>query len=337
MGLWVLLIIALTPATLIYAVKTGVVIMTIPRRNDPATEPVPSIVHFVVGQQDKQGVEMKHASAVPFVFFNYITMLAARRHLRPSKLIVHYDQEPNTTWWYRAKHDPEIDMVLVQTRAVERVFNRTVDNHSHRSDVIRLEAMMQYGGIYLDIDVLVLRSFGPLMNLSDVVMAHENDDRMTAGSAVIISKRNAAFIRRWYDAYQSFNQSCWICHAVQLPGKLAAMYPNEIRVLPTRTFLRPSWHEKDIFLQANGYNFSGSYATHLWNSLNNDLLKGLTPEYALTSNSTLARMLRQAVGEDTFRKLYHLFPDKRVDKNTTKMLRNTLPTHHGRLVEDILH
>ena len=130
-------------------------------------------------------------------------------------------------------------MVLVQTRAVERIFNRTVDNHSHRSDVIRLEAMMEYGGIYLDIDVLVLRSFGPLMNLSDVVMAHENDDLMTACNAVIISKRNAAFIRRWYDAYQSFDQSCWECHSVHLSGKLAAMYPNEIQVLPTQTFFRP--------------------------------------------------------------------------------------------------
>ena len=312
LGICVLVIIALLLTSLLYAIKNGVVITIGPHhQSDPVTEPIPSIVHFVVGQQDKREVKMKHASVVPFVFFNYITMLAARRHLRPSKLIVHYDQEPNTTWWHRAKHDPEIDMVLVQTRAVERIFNRTVDNHSHRSDVIRLEAMMEYGGIYLDIDVLVLRSFGPLLNLSDVVMAHENDDRMTAGSAVIISRRNAPFIRRWYDAYQSFDQSCWACHAVQLPGKLAAMYPDEIRVLPTRTFFRPNWHEKDIFRQATDYNFSDSYATHLWNSLNSDLLAELTSEYALTSNSTLARMLRQAVGEDTFRKLKSSYPEKR--------------------------
>ena len=45
--------IALIATSLTYAVKTGVVIMTSPRRNDPATEPVPSIVHFVVGLQDK--------------------------------------------------------------------------------------------------------------------------------------------------------------------------------------------------------------------------------------------------------------------------------------------
>ena len=320
--------IALLLTSLLYAIKNGVVITIGPHRSDPATEPVPSIVHFVVGQQDKREVKMKHASVVPFVFFNYITMLAARRHLRPSKLIVHYDQEPNTTWWHRAKHDPEIDMVLVQTRAVERIFNRTVDNHSHRSDVIRLEAMMEYGGIYLDIDVLVLRSFGPLLNLSDVVMAHENDDLTIACNAVIISKRNAAFIRRWYDAYQSFNQSCWACHSVVLPGKLAAMYPNEIRVLPTRTFFRPGWNERDIFLQANGYDFSANYATHLWNSLNNVLLAELTPEYALKSNSTLAGMLRQAVGADTFRKLNQLFRNKRVHEISSKASGNTSPTYH---------
>ena len=308
-----------------YAVKTGVVVMSSSHRSDRVTEAIPSIVHFVVGQQDKQGEKMIHGSAVPFVFFNYITMLAARRHLRPSKLIVHYNQEPNTFWWHRAKHDPEIDMVLVQTRVVEHIFNKTVDNHSHRSDVIRLEAMMQYGGIYLDIDILVLRSFDPLMNLGDVVMAHENDDRMTAGSAVIISKKNAAFIRRWYDAYQSFDGSCWACHAVQLPGKLAMLYPNEIQVLPTRTFFHPSWNKLNIFRQANAYDFSGSYATHLWNAVNNALLSELTPDYALKSNSTFARMLRQAIGEETFRKLNDLFPDKRAGQNITKVLRHTSP------------
>ena len=228
--------IALILTSLTYAIKNGVVIMTIsPYRSDPATEPIPSIVHFVLGQGDEPGTQSMHGEASPFLFFNYITMLAARRHLRPSKLIVHYHHEPNTTWWHRAKHDPEIDMVLVQNRVVERIFNRTVDNYAHRADVIRLEATMRYGGIYLDTDVLVLRSFGPLMNLSDVVMAHENDDLTTACNAVIISKRNAAFIRRWYDAYQSFNQSCWACHSVRLPGVLAIMYPDEVQVLPTRT------------------------------------------------------------------------------------------------------
>ena len=45
---------------------------------------------------------------------------------------------------------------------------------------MRLEVLLEYGGIYLDIDVLTLRHFAPLLNRGKVVMAHQDDDRKTA-------------------------------------------------------------------------------------------------------------------------------------------------------------
>ena len=80
-----------------------------------------------------------------------------------------------------------------------------------------------------------------------------------------------------------------------------------------------SWTEKDIFRQANGYNFSGSYASHLWNHVNNDLLTELTPEYALKSNSTFARICGKSA-----RLAESLVSEQAcLNKNCTKMLTNT--------------
>ncbi|CAM4848772.1 unnamed protein product [Rotaria magnacalcarata] len=166
---------------------------------------------------------------------------------------------------------------------------------------------MEYGGIYLDIDVLTLRSFDPLLNLSDVVMAHESDMEQSACNAVILAKKKSAFLRRWYEAYQSFNQSCWGCHSILLPGELASIYPEEVTILPTYTFFRPSWNETKLFHESNDFNFSLNYATHLWNKVSYPYLEQLTPDIAVALNTTLGQMIRQAVGNSTLYKLKQMF------------------------------
>ena len=268
---------------------------------------IPSIVHFIVGQSDRKAIQHRYALVSPFSFVNYLIFLAARRHIRPKKILVHYYEEPNTFWWNQTKQDSEIDISLVKSRLVENIFNKSVDHHSHRSDIIRLEVLMKYGGIYLDTDVLALRSFDPLLNLSDVVMAHQDDQQSTACSAVIIGKRNAIFLKRWYDAYQSFNQDCWDCHAVKISGELAMIYSKEVMVLPTNTFFRPSWNERDSFFKSNNYNFTPNYASHLWNKMYNSHLNELTPDKILKGNFTLARMLLHAISKETIQELNKFF------------------------------
>ena len=129
-------------------------------------------------------------------------------------------------------------------------------------------------------------------------MAHEDDNQELACNAVILAKKNATFLKRLYDAYQSYNGSCWGCHSVVMPGRLALIYPREVEILPTRTFFRPSWNEMSKFYESNDYNFSSNYAAHLWSKVSNHLDE-LTASMALCANTTFGRMIRQAVGNST--------------------------------------
>jgi Glycosyltransferase sugar-binding region containing DXD motif/Alpha 1,4-glycosyltransferase conserved region len=267
-------------------------------REDPNR--IPEIVHFVVGQKQEKNMSS-------FSFFNYLVFLAARRHIRPTKFLVHYYQEPITFWWNQAKHDTEIDLTLVKVRLVKKIFNRSVNHPAHRADVIRLQAMLQYGGIYLDMDVLAIRSFSPLLNLNDIVLAYEDDAKHFIGNAVILAKRNSAFIRRWYDAYQSFDGNCWTCHSVALAQKLASLYPNEVTVLPTETFYRPSWNEGRKLFASSDYDFSRNYAVHLWNTVNKQQLSKVEPDMILNGNHTFEKILRQAIDHRTLIKLKRYF------------------------------
>ncbi|CAF4244710.1 unnamed protein product [Rotaria sp. Silwood2] len=146
---------------------------------------------------------------------------------------------PNSFWWNKTKLDPEINVTLIKRQQVKEIFKKSVDHHAHRGYIMRLEVLIQDGGIHLDSDVLILRSFDPLLNLNNIVKARQ-DDQEAAFNAVILEKKDATFLKRLYDAYQNFNQNFWDCHSVRLPGRLTSIYPNEITVLPTNTILRPS-------------------------------------------------------------------------------------------------
>lgn len=69
------------------------------------------------------------------------------------------------------------------------------------SDVCRLHALREYGGIYLDTDVQVLRSFNDLLNGDKFIMGMEDD--FVVSSACILSSPNHPIINKLLDFYQN--------------------------------------------------------------------------------------------------------------------------------------
>ena len=78
---------------------------------------------------------------------------------------------------------------------------------AHKSDVIRLEQLLQTGGIYLDLDVIALRSFDRLLAVAEkgkTLMGKESPNGL--GNAVIVAPPNATFLRFWLDSYKTFSE-----------------------------------------------------------------------------------------------------------------------------------
>jgi hypothetical protein len=48
-------------------------------------------------------------------------------------------------------------LVLVKVVNIESVYGNDVKHYAHKADIVRLEALRFAGGIYLDVDVLLLR------------------------------------------------------------------------------------------------------------------------------------------------------------------------------------
>ena len=58
------------------------------------------------------------------------------------------------------------------------IFNHYVNVVEHQSDVARLYVLLRYGGIYLDDDVIILKSLNRLIDENEFVIGEENYDAL---------------------------------------------------------------------------------------------------------------------------------------------------------------
>jgi mannosyltransferase OCH1-like enzyme len=217
-----------------------------------AKRPVPKTVHFTWGGRK------------PMRFHQMVCFLSAYYVLKPNKIIIWYSKyRPNGKWWeYIQKNITDFDDVVDWREKVDpdSIFGRAIYVPEHKSDIIRLQVLLENGGIYLDLDVLVLRPFDALLPY-DTTMGLENEYGLCNG--IIISKRNSTFLRLWWEEYKTFNDQQWSVHSVLLPFILAKAYPWMIHV-EAKTLNRPNWYELNYLYGSEKYNWRKNFAIHLW-------------------------------------------------------------------------
>jgi len=202
---------------------------------------IPKTLHFCFGLvadfQDKS-----------WSLVHYACVKSAIWKIKPSAVYFYFEHEPSGPWWELTK--PMITPVRVT--APTEIFGNRLVKAAHRADVLRLEKLMQFGGIYLDTDVLVVRDFGSLLNESCVLAQEGLDGSVGLCNAVIAAEIEAPFIRRWYETYRTFRGSegrqYYNEHAVRVPKQLALKHPGEITVLDHKAFFWPMWTDEHVKL-----------------------------------------------------------------------------------------
>lgn len=162
-------------------------------------------------------------------------------------------------WWDEIVRLPGFEIHEVEDP--KEVFGNPILDISHKSDVIRLKALQEYGGIYIDTDVIVLRPFDELMTGDEEVVLgveqaegtfHTPVEINGLCNAVIISKKNASFLNTWWDNYRTFRGrpfrggGIWNYHSVKLPwtlAKNASASNTPVTVLDHRSFFTPLWDD----------------------------------------------------------------------------------------------
>src|SRR2546427_163563 len=114
--------------------------------------PVPRIAHFVYGLRPQDQ---------PFHVVHYLAVESCRQVLRPDKILFHCKHVPYGVFWdairrhitlLRVDEAPEVTATSYDEAVVPSEYL-----YAHHADFIRLDALIEHGGVYADIDTLFLR------------------------------------------------------------------------------------------------------------------------------------------------------------------------------------
>ncbi|XP_055867093.1 uncharacterized protein LOC106078100 [Biomphalaria glabrata] len=231
---------------------------------------VPKIVYFVT------------LGAYTFHMWNYIAVVAAYRHVQPVALYIVGDRHPQGVWWERVRRDvPGLRFVFREKPS--SIAGRPAKFVEHLSDLVRMQLLYMNGGIYLDLDMVVLRSLEPLLGFD-----------LTAGlmspveiaNAFLISRRRNAFLKDWYIGFQDY-EAKWT-FTMEKAYNLSRQNVCQVYIVPD--LYRPFWNEMPLLLNSSFYfDWTRSYAIHIWTK--NGKIPS-TVDSIQTDNSTISQVFR---------------------------------------------
>jgi len=135
------------------------------------------------------------------------------------------------------------------------------------SDYVRLKALYDYGGVYLDTDIEIKREFDDSFWEADLVLGYMYDDAIS--TAVIMSKPHHPFIKRLLDCYEKMELNINIPNNVLMTQQVLEYYPHfklngKFQKFDDRCFIYPKtyFEEPVLFSKKGGFSvhhFMGSW------------------------------------------------------------------------------
>jgi FkbM family methyltransferase len=133
---------------------------------------------------------------------------------------------------------------------------------SQRSDLIRCDALLQFGGVYLDADFHVLRALDDLIKLGGFLICSEDGQRLT--NAFLASPPGHAalhaIVEHWLE-----NEPDWTLPPNMTTGpeffSSILRVREDVTVLPRETFYPYNWNEAPCAMVP-----ATTYAVHLWDN-----------------------------------------------------------------------
>lgn len=156
----------------------------------------------------------------------------------------------------------------------------------YKADVVRLEVLYEFGGVYLDLDMLITRNFEEVFSSGhELYLSKEKNDRDCLINAFMAAKPKNGFLRLWLDAFKSgLRMNIWAHHIRDTNKQLLDknphyMYKYHITLLEGDTFFPFHWQDRWRFEASENdtvaahYEFPDkSYGTHLWETILGDVM-----------------------------------------------------------------
>lgn len=153
----------------------------------------------------------------------------------------------------------------------------------------------EYGGIYLDTDQVLLKSVDKFRN-NDATIGL--DYGTAAANSLIIAKKNAMFIKLWYESYRTFTRTDGNKHSQDSPYRLAEKHRSLVNMAGYQ-FSFPNVHQLSSLYSKN-LPFGDRFGMHLHYKLHNRFYKKkLTIDSVKSLNTTFGAVARHILYGNT--------------------------------------
>ncbi|KAI8925087.1 hypothetical protein BC831DRAFT_512775 [Entophlyctis helioformis] len=254
---------------------------------------VPNIIHFIHGLKPDP----------KFTLLHYIAIKSAFMVHKPEAIYFYHVYKPTGKWWDRSQKY----ITLVQVQPVESVFGNKLVEAAHMADIVRMQAILKYGGIYMDMDVISFHPF-PAEYYSKTPGLTLGEEGFGGAfglcNAVIIATPGHSFMTDWLNSYRDFQSTEWAEHSVHLPKKMWLEDPERIRVVHHSRFFYPTWEPHGVqlahnstswvfggesFVDGDGRRMYKQLLWHAWHHIAEEYLKDLTVAKILERQTSFTR------------------------------------------------
>jgi len=215
---------------------------------------IPNIVHFNYGLMEQEE---------DFLFVYYVAVLSCKLINNPEKIYFHYHFEPKGQWWYKTKE--LVDHIKIDVPL--NIGKKQLKKVAHKSDVARMQILKKYGGIYLDIDTICIRSYKDFLHNKFFIANEITESGKIMGlcNAIMGTEPDGSFITEWWDNYEEyFVTDGWQEASTHLPFILSKKN-TDLTILKPSNFLLPSWESIDQIFE-KPYEFNDDLIVlHYWN------------------------------------------------------------------------
>lgn len=246
---------------------------------------IPNIFHFIYFYRDKK----------PFPLVHFININSAKILNNPEKIFFYSDKIPSGNYWNKISDSVE----FVKVDPPNEVFGRKLHHLAHKSDVLRLQILMDKGGIYLDMDVICKKPFTPLLQYEFVMGNQGKWRKMGLCNGVILTNKNSEFLRIWFEEFRNFRSTghdrYWAEMSVRKPLELSKRYPKLIHIEPYDSFHYPLYYSFDIKrLFEKDIDFPNAFCHHYWDGISFEkYLKNISEREILEKDTTYNRIARR--------------------------------------------
>ena len=236
---------------------------------------IPKIIHLL------------YFGETEFLNFHHRCIHSMLQYMPEYDVRIYNAKEPiANTYWDDIKNQPRVTIHKLDPPVYFDGFE--LKHFQYKADVVRLELLYEHGGIYLDIDMIIIRPFhevfssGHSFYISEERQASSRSETGALINAFLAAKPKNEFIKLWLNEFKSgLRLGIWAHHIRDSNKQLMNDHPHyiykyRIKVLNWKLFMPLHWQDTEAFIRSETipYEFPAeSYGTHLWETILGDVMR----------------------------------------------------------------